>query len=185
MSNTAEEEAVQEDQPSVKFTPDQLLGALTEAFGNATDEQKKALMDEMGLAKAVGRPKRLRTEPRQTNQNAQEISRISGGASHGPDFIPAIPDWVVELGGGLKQKPQHHNSKKDPEFLAWNDGGLEGNWSAEICVDRWLKQLPPLPSIEHYLRERERSSAWNDSIEQQSEYQGLVDAENIAAGATM
>ena len=49
MSNTAEEEAVQEDQPSVKFTPDQLLGALTEAFGNATDEQKKALMDEMGV----------------------------------------------------------------------------------------------------------------------------------------
>jgi len=155
-----------------------LLTQLKNEISTATEDEKEAITKALGLGKAIGKPKRRPTQ-RQTNESAAELARMTGGASHGPDFLPAPPDWVVEHGGGMEMEEVEISDKDGKLFKEMSPipgaASYQDNWTVQIYWDRWMNNKPPLPSVEAYNAEREEYGSVPDA----------PDAEMAAAGAVM
>tara|TARA_R100000781_G_scaffold47338_2_gene31839 strand:- start:269 stop:802 length:534 start_codon:yes stop_codon:yes gene_type:complete len=160
-----------------------VLAALREAVKQASPEERDALASELGISRTIGKPQRQRTR-RETNEQAQQMSRISGGASHSPDFVPAPPDWVVQHGGGMNTHEVETivmnkvSGREEPTTTTApipGEAAYTGNWAVEIYRDRWLNNLPPLPTTQAYDAERDRFGSFGDTY----------DGEQLAATASM
>lgn len=176
-----------DDNEEASEHPKNILASLSAAIGAATPEERDALVNELGLGRSIGAPEG-RQPIAQTNADAAQMSRMSGGASHDADFIPAPPDWVTQHGGGMNteeveikalvqgsvQRIKEHNP------LAGEDA-YAGNWAVAIYRDRWLRNLPPLPSTGSYDMEQRRQGVFdNDPFQKLA--QG---ADQLAATAQM
>ena len=169
--------------PKANGEANDVLVALREAVREASPEERDALAKELGISRSIGKPRRQATR-RETNEQALQMSRVSGGATHSPDFVPAPPDWVVQHGGGM--------NTHDVETIVMNkvsgreeavmtnapipgEGAYTGNWAVEIYRDRWSNDLPPLPTTQAYDGERARNGSFGDTY----------DAEQLTAMAAM
>ena len=169
--------------PKANGDANDVLVALREAVREASPEERDALAKELGISRSIGKPRRQATR-RETNEQALQMSRVSGGATHSPDFVPAPPDWVVQHGGGM--------NTHDVETIVMNkvsgreeavmtnapipgEGAYTGNWAVEIYRDRWLDNLTPLPTTQAYDAERARNGSFGDTY----------DAEQLSAAAAM
>lgn len=165
-----------------KADSNDVLAALRDAVRTASTEEREALAKELGVGRSIGSAARRRPQ-RETNESALQMSRVSGGAAHDPDFVPAPPDWVVQHGGGMRMQEVDtvvRNTISGKEEVVKTqapvpgDDAYIGNWAVEIYRDRWLNNLPPLPSTQAYDVERDRMGS----------YGGGIDAEALAAGAS-
>ena len=160
-----------------------VLVALREAVRQASPEERDALAKELGISRTIGKPRRQSTR-RETNEQALQMSRISGGASHSPDFVPAPPDWVVSHGGGMNTHKaetviMNKITGREETMMTTSpipgEGAYEGNWAVEIYRDRWQDNMTPLPTTQAYDAERETSGLYDDSY----------NAEELAGAASM
>ena len=172
-----------------KTDSNDVLAALRDAVRNASTEEREALAKELGVGRSIGSPAR-RKPRRETNESALQMSRVSGGAAHGPAFVPAPPDWVVQHGGGMRTHQVdtvRRNSISGKEEVVTEESPIPGddaylgNWAVEIYRDRWLSDLPPLPTTQAYDGERARTGAYDDTYNANQ----LANAEHLAATATM
>ena len=169
--------------PKANGDANDVLVALREAVKQASPEERDALAKELGISRSIGKPRRQATR-RETNEQALQMSRVSGGATHSPDFVPAPPDWIVQHGGGM--------NTHDVETIVMNkvsgreeavitnapipgEEAYTGNWAVEIYRDRWSNNLPPLPTTQAYDAERARNGSFGDTY----------DAEQLSATAAM
>ena len=169
--------------PKANGEANDVLVALREAVREASPEERDALAKELGISRSIGKPRRQATR-RETNEQALQMSRISGGASHSPDFVPAPPDWVVQHGGGMNTHDVEtivmNKASGREEAVMTNapipgEGAYTGNWAVEIYRDRWSNDLPPLPTTQAYDAERARNGSFSDTY----------DAEQLSAAAAM
>ena len=169
--------------PKANGEANDVLVALREAVREASPEERDALAKELGISRSIGKPRRQATR-RETNEQALQMSRISGGASHSPDFVPAPPDWVVQHGGGMNTHDVEtivmNKASGREEAVMTNapipgEGAYTGNWAVEIYRDRWLDNLTPLPTTQAYDAERARNGSFGDTY----------DAEQLSAAAAM
>ena len=169
--------------PKANGEANDVLVALREAVREASPEERDTLAKELGISRSIGKPRRQATR-RETNEQALQMSRISGGASHSPDFVPAPPDWVVQHGGGMNAhdgEPIVMNKASGREEAVMTNAPIPGeeaytgNWAVEIYRDRGLDNLTPLPTTQAYDAERARNGAFGDTY----------DAEQLSAAAAM
>jgi hypothetical protein len=169
--------------PKANGEANDVLVALREAVKQASPEERDALAKELGISRSIGKPRRQATR-RETNEQALQMSRISGGASHSPDFVPAPPDWVVQHGGGMNTHDVEtivmNKASGREESITTNapipgEEAYAGNWAVEIYRDRWLDNLTPLPTTQAYDAERARNGSFGETY----------DAEQLSAAAAM
>ena len=169
--------------PKANGEANDVLVALREAVKQASPEERDALAKELGISRSIGKPRRQATR-RETNEQALQMSRVSGGATHSPDFVPAPPDWVVQHGGGMNTHDVEtivlNKISGKEEAVMTNapipgEEAYTGNWAVEIYRDRWLNDLPPLPTTQAYDAERARNGSFGDTY----------DAEQLSAAAAM
>ena len=169
--------------PKANGEANDVLVALREAVREASPEERDALAKELGISRSIGKPRRQATR-RETNEQAVQMSRISGGASHSPDFVAAPPDWVVQHGGGMNTHDVEtivmNKASGREEAVMTNapipgEEAYTGNWAVEIYRDRWLDNLTPLPTTQAYDAERARNGSFGDTY----------DAEQLSAAAAM
>jgi hypothetical protein len=91
------------------------LDDIREALAPATDEEKAAFAEAIGLSKVIGAPKRR--QKRVTDEEIKNMSLATGGASHPEDFLPIPPEHIVGLGENAVQAWQQQ----------WLDGNVK-NW---------------------------------------------------------
>ena len=160
--------------PKANGEANDVLVALREAVKQASPEERDALAKELGISRSIGKPRRQATR-RETNEQALQMSRISGGAP---------PDWVVQHGGGMNTHDVEtivmNKASGKEESITTNapipgEEAYTGNWAVEIYRDRWLDNLTPLPTTQAYDAERARNGSFGETY----------DAEQLSAAAAM
>ena len=66
------------------------------ALNNATNEEKLEFARQVGLAPTIGAPKRRRKKV--TDEEVRAMAMATGGATHGEDFLPVPPEYIVAMG---------------------------------------------------------------------------------------
>ena len=153
-----------------KGAGENILSSLRKAINEATFEEREALAKELGVGRTINAPSE-RLPRRQTTEDAAEMSRVSGGTSHSPDFQPAPPDWVVQHGGGMKGEEKEVQTlvngapRTITEYVPFaGEQAYHGNWCVEIYRHRWRNNLAPLPSTSAYDAERSRQGSFDTGM---------------------
>ena len=147
-----------------------VISTLRKAINEATFEEREALARELGVGRAISSPS-ARLPRRQTTEDAAEMSRVSGGTSHSPDFQPAPPDWVVQHGGGMKgeekevQTMVNGEQRKITEYVPFSgERAYQENWCVDIYRHRWRNNMSPFPSTSPYDAERDTQGSFDTGM---------------------
>jgi len=153
--------------PSKKQSSE-LIDLLKREIREATLEEKNELAEALGVGQSIRTPAD-RQAPLTNNEQVREESRVNRGSGV---QIVGPPDWVVEVGGGIRV-----DSDKNP---LPGEQGWSGNWAVQVYRERWAAGKPPLPNVDAYLRERANSGSYDGSLSGQA----MQNADNLATVAS-
>ena len=87
------------------------------ALNNATNEEKLEFARQVGLAPTIGAPKRRRKKV--TDEEVRAMAMATGGATHGEDFLPVPPEYIVAMGEQAVRA--YHQKWLDGEHVMWDN----------------------------------------------------------------
>jgi len=87
------------------------------ALNNATNEEKLEFARQVGLAPTIGAPKRRRKKV--TDEEVRAMAMATGGATHGEDFLPVPPEYIVAMGEQAVRA--YHQKWLDGEQVMWDN----------------------------------------------------------------
>jgi len=92
-------------------TPKISLSDIRDALAHASDDDKAAFAEAVGISKVIGAPKRRKK--RVTEEEIKNMALATGGAAHPEGFVPNPPEHITELG--------------EQAVHAWQQQWLDGN----------------------------------------------------------